>query len=128
MDSPSATLNFCDVVIVGGGLSGLTTAFHLAEKDPNLTVVILEKHQELGGVCSFNANGNLGGKYIRQNHHEVWDLTERLGVEFKQRKIMNQWRDFAQWNGLTGSLAKFEVMRFVREIDVECQGYNPKRY
>lgn len=120
-------LTHCDVVIVGGGLSGLTTAFHLAEKDPHLRVIILEKRQRLGGVCTETKLGELGGKFIRKEHHEVWDLTDKLGVEFVQREIKYRWRDFSEWKGIKGALAKFELIRFVLEMDELCQGYNPKR-
>lgn len=128
MEAHTTALNFCDVVIVGGGLSGLTTAYHLSEKDPNLRVVILEKRHKLGGVCSESELGDLGGKFITKEHHEVWDLTDKLDIEFVQREIKYRWRDFVDWNGMKGSLARFEVLRFVCEIDMECQGYNPKRY
>ena len=39
-----------DVVIVGAGPAGLTTAIKLKQLDPNLSVCILEKGSEHGGV------------------------------------------------------------------------------
>lgn len=128
MDFRRPSLNICDVVIVGGGLSGLTTAYYLAEKDPNLNVVILEKNHKLGGLYSVTAMEDLGGKYCTKYHHDINDLTDKLDIHFTRREIMYHWRNFPDWHGLKGSLAKFEVLRFVSEIDVECQGYNPKRY
>ena len=46
----------CDVVIVGGGFTGLWTAYALIERDPCLRVVLLERE-----VCGFGASGRNGG-------------------------------------------------------------------
>lgn len=45
-----------DVAIVGGGLTGLWTAWYLLERDPGLRVVVLEKE-----VVGFGASGRNGG-------------------------------------------------------------------
>jgi len=46
----------CDVAIVGGGFTGLWTAFHLTRTDPTLDVVVLEAHS-----TGFGASGRNGG-------------------------------------------------------------------
>ncbi|WP_349898485.1 NAD(P)/FAD-dependent oxidoreductase [Parafrigoribacterium soli] len=45
-----------DVAIVGGGLTGLWTAYYLIKRDPGLRVVVLEKH-----ITGFGASGRNGG-------------------------------------------------------------------
>ena len=45
-----------DVAIVGAGYSGLWTAYHLAEADPGLRVVVLEAE-----VAGYGASGRNGG-------------------------------------------------------------------
>ncbi|TIC81105.1 FAD-dependent oxidoreductase [Nocardioides sp. GY 10127] len=45
-----------DVAIVGGGLTGLWTAYYLAEADPTLRIVVLERE-----VTGFGASGRNGG-------------------------------------------------------------------
>src|SRR5205823_490669 len=45
-----------DVVIVGGGYTGLWTALHLKEREPDLDVVILE-----ADICGGGASGRNGG-------------------------------------------------------------------
>ncbi len=40
------------LVIVGGGLSGLCCALRIAEKRPNLPILLVEKSAELGGVIA----------------------------------------------------------------------------
>lgn len=46
----------CDVCIVGGGLSGLWTAYALAQIDPSLDIVVLEAE-----FAGFGASGRNGG-------------------------------------------------------------------
>ncbi len=45
-----------DVAIVGGGLTGLWTAYYLAKADPSLRIVVLEKE-----IAGFGASGRNGG-------------------------------------------------------------------
>jgi len=45
-----------DVAIVGGGFSGLWTAWYLLEIDPSLKIQIVEKH-----FCGYGASGRNGG-------------------------------------------------------------------
>lgn len=45
-----------DVAIVGGGYSGLWTAYYLIRADPSLRIAVLERH-----YCGFGASGRNGG-------------------------------------------------------------------
>lgn len=45
-----------DVVVIGGGFTGLWTAYHLIEADPSLRIVVLE-----GEEIGFGASGRNGG-------------------------------------------------------------------
>jgi glycine/D-amino acid oxidase-like deaminating enzyme len=45
-----------DVAIIGGGLTGLWTAYYLTERDPTLRIAVLEKH-----IAGFGASGRNGG-------------------------------------------------------------------
>ena len=57
--SPRAALEAnesADVVVVGGGFTGMWTAWHLLEADPGARVAILE-----GGVCGHGPSGRNGG-------------------------------------------------------------------
>lgn len=45
-----------DVAIVGGGLTGLWTAWYLLERDPSLSIAVLEKQ-----IVGFGASGRNGG-------------------------------------------------------------------
>ena len=64
-----------DVVIIGGGYTGLWTAYFLTERDPGIRVVILEQD-----ICGGGPSGRNGGFL-----HGWWDqlplLTELHGAE-----------------------------------------------
>ena len=45
-----------DVAIIGGGLTGLWTAWYLLERDPSLSIAVLEKE-----IVGFGASGRNGG-------------------------------------------------------------------
>jgi glycine/D-amino acid oxidase-like deaminating enzyme len=64
-----------DVVIVGGGYQGLWTAWHLAERAPDLRVVILEA-DVVGGGASGRNGGFLGGWW-----DSLGTLVSRFGEE-----------------------------------------------
>ena len=49
----------CDVCIIGGGLSGISTAYYLSKINPNLNVVVLEKHK-----VGWGASGRNGGQLL----------------------------------------------------------------
>jgi glycine/D-amino acid oxidase-like deaminating enzyme len=96
-----------DVAIVGGGLTGLWTAYYLAIADPNLRIVVLEKE-----IAGFGASGRNGGwcsalfpattaalarrhgrdaalgmrRAMIETVHEVRRATESLGIECDYRR------------------------------------------
>jgi gamma-glutamylputrescine oxidase len=61
-----------DVVIVGGGCTGLSAAWHAAER--GLSVVVLE-----GGKVGWGASGRNGGQIIPGLRKGAGELTRRLG-------------------------------------------------
>ncbi len=54
--APLAGGTRADVAIIGGGLTGLWTAYYLLERDPTLSIVVLEKE-----IAGFGASGRNGG-------------------------------------------------------------------
>ena len=72
------------IVIVGGGLSGLSTAFLIARKRQDVSIEIIEKEKRLGGVidtwrsdewcCDVAVNAT-------RPHPSVWRLVKYLGLE-----------------------------------------------
>ncbi|KAL4261128.1 Protoporphyrinogen oxidase [Pleurotus pulmonarius] len=82
------------VAILGGGLSGLSAAFHLSRRFPNALITIIEKHNKLGGwaqsdrievkdergqPCSVLLES--GPRTLRPNAHSVLELIHLLGLK-----------------------------------------------
>lgn len=75
----------CDVVIIGGGLTGLSAAYHLSKRGRD--VILVEKDQEVGGlVSSWDMEGYKIEKFyhhISKNDVFLVDLLEDLGIKEK---------------------------------------------
>ena len=76
-----------DVVVVGGGVSGLYAAWRLAEADPNLNVRLYEQSHRLGGrLRTLEVIGEsaveLGAIGVLEKHNLVMSLCDRLGLAF----------------------------------------------
>jgi glycine/D-amino acid oxidase-like deaminating enzyme len=65
-----------DIVIVGGGFTGLWTAYHLLKADPGLTVVVLES-----SAVGYGASGRNGGFAMTLVHRSLQTLVDNLGRE-----------------------------------------------
>ena len=49
-----------DVVIIGGGIWGLSTAYHLAKAETNLSILLLERNNNIADETTKQAAGQIG--------------------------------------------------------------------
>ena len=63
-----------DVAIIGGGFTGLSSAYFLKKEDPNLNIVLLEKD-----VIGFGASGRNGGFSMTLMAENAMDLVNFAG-------------------------------------------------
>jgi glycine/D-amino acid oxidase-like deaminating enzyme len=73
--SPVASDVTTDVVVVGGGFTGLWTAWHLKALDPGVDVVVLERDE-----CGFGPSGRNGG-FLNGFYERAGALTEMYGPD-----------------------------------------------
>uniref|UniRef100_A0A8C1WIV5 Amine oxidase n=1 Tax=Cyprinus carpio TaxID=7962 RepID=A0A8C1WIV5_CYPCA len=81
--------NQFDVVVVGAGLSGLSAARRLQKRNPQLSVLVLEARDRVGGRTVSKdllaANGvdqwDMGGQWVSSSQTHVMELIRELGLE-----------------------------------------------
>ncbi|MGA8361403.1 MAG: FAD-binding oxidoreductase [Candidatus Dormiibacterota bacterium] len=65
-----------DIVIIGAGFTGLWSAIRLAELDPGLRIVVLERE-----TVGFGASGRNGGFAMTMVGRSLHDLVRKVGLE-----------------------------------------------
>ena len=85
-ESNKQNLNY-DVLIVGAGIAGLSTAYWLEKKDPSLRIAVIEKHSLGFGASGRNAGfitcgsaehfNKLNKQFGFENAIEIWKFSEQ---------------------------------------------------
>ncbi|GFR64874.1 amine oxidase [Elysia marginata] len=81
--------NQFDVIVIGGGISGLTAAYTVRKRMPHARVVVLEGKDRVGGrtltvplVGSSGVdNWDLGGQWVGTDQRHVMQLLSELGLD-----------------------------------------------
>lgn len=79
-----------EVVIIGGGLAGLTAAYLLEKK--NIHPIILEARNRLGGRIHTlrpdkNKRVEMGATWLGKQHESLIDLISELGLELEEQHL-----------------------------------------
>lgn len=78
-----------DVVIIGGGISGLYSAFQIKNMSPKISILILEKNDEIRGRMDiydfYNNRVNTGAGVGRKRKDFILiDLLDELNIKYKE--------------------------------------------
>ncbi|XP_003739554.1 peroxisomal N(1)-acetyl-spermine/spermidine oxidase [Galendromus occidentalis] len=79
--------NFHNIIVIGAGIAGLSTAYHILSEKPETDVLILEARDRLGG---------------RANHSKLGDVVVELGPKWIHGVLGNPLYEFAVAQGLVG--------------------------
>ena len=82
---------FYDIIIIGGGISGIYTAYKINQSHPEKTILLLEKESTLGGrVFTYhdkNMQVEAGAGRFHNGHTLLLELIEELHLTSKLNKI-----------------------------------------
>jgi len=95
----------CDVCVIGGGYTGLSSALHLAERGYN--IILLEAYR-----VGWGASGRNGGQVGSGQRQDQWDLERHVG-EGLAREL---------WQ--LGEAAKARVRDLIQQHAIDC-AYRP---
>jgi spermidine dehydrogenase len=128
-----------DLVVVGGGISGLSAAYLQLRKDPSVRILILDNHDDFGGHANRNefqvgdrtviAYGGSQTLESPQNYSDTSKgLLRDIGIELKHLDAAYD-LGFYRRHGLAGGTffdrATYGVDRLVRFELVDHSGYMP---
>lgn len=74
--------NTADAVIIGGGILGLSVAFHLAKAEYG-KIVLVEKEPLLGSGATSKAAGGIRAQFVTKENIQMSMLSEKLFKSFK---------------------------------------------
>jgi glycine/D-amino acid oxidase-like deaminating enzyme len=101
----------CDVAVIGGGIAGLSTAWHAA-KDGTGRVVVLE-----GEIVGFGASGRAAGWIMPQFGMDQFTIRKRYGLERSKAafdyclRAMDYTREIIEAHGLASDYRHPGLMR-----------------
>lgn len=121
----------CDLLVVGGGYTGLWTALHAAERNPGATVMLIES-ERLGWAASGRNGGFVDASLTHGSHNgksrwpEEFDTLERLGManlEGMQADI-ESYRMQVDWErtGMLGVATEPHQVHWLREAARDGEG------
>jgi sarcosine oxidase subunit beta len=120
--APPALPEDADVVVVGGGIMGLATAYHLARLDPARRIVVLDKTYLCGGASGRNGGG-VRAQWSSETNIRLMKESVRLCAEFATEMRINVWFRQGGYLFLAHSEARAKELR----ASVELQHSNGLR-
>lgn len=142
--SPNKEKKIYDIVIVGAGISGLSTAFWLNQEDPSLKIAIVEKSRMTFGASGRNAGfitcgsvehfNRMIGKHGLNQALDIWKFSQK-NLNLLEEKIIQDDAKSLEFekNGAFSLAAQEneynelkEVSKLMGTLDIKTEIYNEK--
>lgn len=119
-----------DVVIIGGGIAGLSTAYWLNKEDPSLKIAIVEKYELGDGATGRNAGfitcgsvehfNRLIGKHGKAEAEEIWKFSETNLNLLREHLINDQANliDFQEQGSFSLASTNTELVELKKSADI----------
>jgi protoporphyrinogen oxidase len=119
-----------DVIIIGGGISGLFSAYKIQKLHPDKSIVILEKEKFLGGRMDtykfYNTTINTGAGIGRKEKDGVLiKLLNELKIDYNEYPIDMKYSDTIQMNDTNTIYSDIDVSK---TIGLLKRKYNKKEF
>ena len=93
-----------DVIVIGAGIAGLSSAYRIIKRSPKIRVLVLEANDRVGGrtlskeVNYKNMSSGLddsdildmGAHWICTTQHEIMDLAHELGIRYFRQNVQGR--------------------------------------
>jgi protoporphyrinogen oxidase len=85
-----------DIIILGGGIAGIYTTYKLLQKNPSLSILLLESSDRFGGrIHTITKYGiEAGAGRFSSKHRHLLQLINELGFEDKKIKLTSSFQYF----------------------------------
>ncbi|KAH8247417.1 hypothetical protein KR038_003758 [Drosophila bunnanda] len=114
-----------DVLIVGAGLSGLTSALKILTKESSLKLRIIEASGVLGGQLGEN-----GIRYLDREQIDMVSILASLEIKPKRRRSdtagLSRCWDLDQ--GLTAVPSKYELERYINMLELRMSKFRSSKF
>lgn len=123
-------MNIYDVVIIGGGISGLFSAYKIQKLCPETSILLLEKKSFLGGRMDtynfYNTTVNMGAGIGRKEKDGILiKLLNELQIDYNEYSIDMKYSDTIHMNDTNTIYSDIDVTRTIALLK---QKYNKKEF
>jgi FAD-dependent oxidoreductase domain-containing protein 1 len=95
----SVAIMECDILVVGAGIMGLSTAYHLKKRDPDKNIVVIDKYAGPGQGNSAKSEGGYRNMFTSDTNFLLADtsidfffhMQKELGYDIKMESIGYMW-------------------------------------